>query len=112
MTDGDKARFDDFHKEHADISSKLNTSVRGVEWADFAALVMQHIEEYTVPQYGDAPNDQASGFSAHDIAVNLQRYVNRLESNRRGKEESQRDLLKIAHYCAILYFKRAKEGKQ
>ncbi|MDR2055652.1 MAG: hypothetical protein LBQ10_07280 [Desulfovibrio sp.] len=81
-------------------------SRRGVEWAKFAVLVLQHIEEYTVPQYGDAPDDQASGFSEHDIAVNMRRYVNRLESNSRGPEEARRDLLKIAHYCAMLYFKR------
>jgi hypothetical protein len=79
---------------------------RSKEWAEFAVRVLQHIEEYTVPQYGDAPDDQASKFSEHDIAVNLQRYVNRLESNRRGFEDAQRDLLKIAHYCAMLYFKR------
>jgi hypothetical protein len=79
---------------------------RSREWAEFAALALQHIEEYTVPQYGDAPDDQASGFSEHDIAANMRRYVNRLESNARGPEEAQRDLLKIAHYCAILYFKR------
>jgi hypothetical protein len=81
-------------------------SRRGVEWDEFAKLVYEHIESYTVPQYGDAPDDQASRFTEHDIAVNMQRYVNRLESNQRGPEEAQRDLLKIAHYCAILFYKR------
>ncbi|MDR1659318.1 MAG: hypothetical protein LBR94_03120 [Desulfovibrio sp.] len=81
---------------------------RGLEWAAFTVRVLKHIEEYTIPQYGDAPGDQASKFTEHDIAVNIQRYVNRLESNARGPEEAQRDLLKIAHYCAILYFKRQK----
>jgi hypothetical protein len=84
-------------------------SMRGKEWKSFAKIVAGHIEEYTVPQYGDMPDDQASAFSEHDIAVNLQRYVNRLEGNARGLEEAQRDLLEIAHYCAMLYFKRSKE---
>jgi hypothetical protein len=77
-----------------------------MEWNAFAEVVKLHIEGYTVQQYGDAPDDQASGFSEHDVAVNIQRYVNRMESGRRGYAEAQRDLLKIAHYCAILYFKR------
>ena len=84
---------------------------RSLEWAKFAVLVLQHIEEYTIPQYGDAPDDQESSFTEHDIAAHLRRYVNRLESNARGPEEAQRDLLKIAHYCAMLYFKGEKAGK-
>ena len=85
-------------------------SKRGEEWNEFAKLVGRHVEEYTVPQYGDAPNDAVEGFSEHDIAMNLKRYVNRLETSQRGPVEAQRDLLKIAHYCAILYFKRKKAG--
>jgi hypothetical protein len=85
---------------------------RSREWAEFAAVVLQHIEKYTVPQYGDAPDDQASQFTEHDIAVNLKRYINRMEGNARGPAEAQRDLLKIAHYCAMLYFKRAMEKQQ
>ena len=81
-------------------------SNRGKEWAAFSALVAEHIEEYTVPQYGDAPDDQASGFSEHDIAVTIRRYANRLETGARGPVEAQRDLLKIAHYCAMLHAKR------
>ena len=85
-------------------------SMRGKEWDAFAKNVEEHIETYTVPQYGDAPDDQASQFTEHDMAANIKRYVNRLESNARGPEEAQRDLLKIAHYCAMLYFKREKGG--
>jgi hypothetical protein len=85
-------------------------SERAKEWGSFSAIVYAHIEQYTVPQYGDAPDDQASGFSEHDIAANMLRYVNRMESNARGSEEAQRDLLKIAHYCAILFFKRHKRS--
>lgn len=82
-------------------------SNRGKEWSAFSDIVAQHIEVYTVPQYGDAPDDQASGFSEQDIAANIRRYVNRLETGARGPEEAQRDLLKISHYCSMLYFKRA-----
>lgn len=81
-------------------------SNRGKEWAAFAVLVGRHIEDYTVPQYGDAPGDQAGGFTERDIAVQIRKYINRMESGARGPEEAQRDLLKIAHYCAVLFFKR------
>ena len=81
-------------------------SFRGKEWGEFSKLTLEHIEKYTVPQYGDIPDDQASNFTEHDIAVNILRYVNRIERGRRGEMEAHRDLLKIAHYCAILYFKR------
>ena len=81
-------------------------SNRGKEWGEFSALVAAHVDEYTVPQYGDAPHDPVSNFSEHDIAMCLQRYVNRMETGQRGPEDRQRDLLKIAHYCGVLYFKR------
>ena len=86
--------------------SNKEPSNRGKEWSKFSAIVAQHIEGYTVPQYGDAPHDQASGFSEQDIVANIRRYVNRMETGARGPVEAQRDLLKIAHYCALLYFKR------
>jgi hypothetical protein len=87
------------------LENRLKTK-RGMEWHEFSELVADHIDTYTIPQYGDAPDDQASAFSAHDMAVNIRRYVNRLESSQRGPDERQRDLLKIAHYCAMLYFRR------
>ena len=83
-------------------------SIRGEEWDRFSALVAEHVDGYTVPQYGDAPDDAVEQFTEHDIAMNLRRYVNRLETSQRGHVEAQRDLLKIAHYCGILFFKRAK----
>lgn len=87
-------------------------SNRGKEWSAFSSHVAEHVDGYTVPQYGDAPDDAVSQFSEHDIAMNLQRYVNRIETSQRGPEEAQRDLLKIAHFCAILYYKREQKTKK
>ena len=84
-------------------------SKRLKEWQAFSDLVECHIEEYTVPQYGDAPKDQLSEFSEQDIITNMKRYLNRMTTNARGFEESQRDLLKLAHYAAVLYMKRERE---
>jgi len=74
-------------------------------WQEFQALVAGHIEHYTVPQYGDWPDDQLSDFTARDIVVNMQRYLNRVDSNARGPAEAARDCLKLAHYACELHRK-------
>ena len=45
------------------------TSNRGIQWREFYNLVMSHIEEYTVPQYGDMPDDQASLFTIDSVGI-------------------------------------------
>lgn len=77
-------------------------SNRAEEWKKFSDAVLEHIETYTVPQYGDAPHDQASTFSKEFIACNIQRYINRVDTNQRGPAERKRDAYKIAHYACIL----------
>lgn len=79
------------------------------EWNEFNALEIDHIADYTIPQYGDAPNDFMSTTSAHDVEQQIIKYTKRFGSNQRGFNDQQLDLLKIAHYCCILYFKRIKE---
>ena len=39
------------------------TAQRTKDWNEFAAKVADHIENYTVPQYGDAPNDNVESWS-------------------------------------------------
>ena len=63
-------------------------SNRGNEWMGFAEVVDEHIENYTVPQYGDMPEDQMTTASLDDIKHNIKRYMNRLGSNARGEKES------------------------
>ena len=89
---------------------KLSMSNRGKEWIDFSRQVFAHIEDYTVPQYGDSPQDQASGFGVDDIRVNMARYVIRIGRNARGPEESRRDCLKLAHYACLLALKLGEEN--
>ena len=72
----------------------MSLSSRGKQWNKFAGQVENHIENYTVPQYGDAPNDQVEEFTLEDFRVNLKRYVNRIGSNARGAEEAKRDCKK------------------
>jgi len=85
------------------------TTERGEEWRDFACEVMEHIESYTVPQYGDYPNDQLVTWEPNACIESIKRYCNRFNSNARGKEEVLRDMLKVAHYACITYFKVKEE---
>ncbi len=80
-------------------------SRRGAEWDLFAALVAAHIESYTVPQYGDKPDDQVEQWTPEDCMKTIKRYTDRHGKNRRGPAEDLRDALKIAHYACLAYSK-------
>ena len=75
-------------------------SIRGIQWQRFAERVSEHIEEYTVPQYGDYPDDNVSEWSAQDCVKQIEKYARRFGSNKRPGQE-RLDLLKIAHYAQI-----------
>jgi len=83
------------------------TTARGREWEAFSLCVFEHIEHYTVPQYGDAPDDQATEFTVRDCMVQVKRYANRA-----GKVEIKRqveDMKKVAHYACIAWAKLLQE---
>lgn len=76
------------------------TAQRTKDWNEFATKVADHIENYTVPQYGDAPNDNVESWSAQDCIAQVQKYAARFGTNQRvGQEEL--DLMKIAHYAQL-----------
>lgn len=89
----------------------MNQSIRALRWNLFAAAVQGHIEDYTVPQYGDYPDDQMTTATLEDIRHDMKRYINRMGTNARGPEEAQRDMLKLAHYAQIARDKM-QEGEQ
>lgn len=86
-------------------------SKRGAEWVRFAQCVTDHVEEYTVPQYGDLPDDPVSGYSDEMIVAHMQRYLNRYFTNMRSGAERQRDLMKVAHYACILFMRHRSDRK-
>lgn len=85
-------------------------SKRGLECLVFVDELFRHIEDYTVPQYGDKGADQCTGFTEAGFITQIKKYANRMERNSRGGQD-QLDLLKIAHYCAMLWTKREEEKK-
>lgn len=87
--------------------SRIYGSIRAINWTKFSSKIFNHIEEYTVPQYGDSPNDQLEGWTPEQCLEAIQRYVNRNKNNTnaRGPQEALRDMLKIAHYASVAYEK-------
>lgn len=84
------------------------TAQRTKDWNEFAAKVAAHIENYIVPQYGDAPNDNVAAWSAQDCIAQIQKYAARFGNNQRtGQEEL--DLMKIAHYAQLAMDKLKQE---
>ncbi len=78
---------------------------REQEWIAFAARVRQHVADYTVPQYGDWPDDEVAGWSPQQCIDAIKRYCVRFGTNQRGPKGQLRDLLKIAHYAALAHTK-------
>lgn len=79
-------------------------SVRGADWDAFAEKVFTHIEDYTVPQYGDKPNDNVESWTAEDCIKQVKKYLNRFGKQQRTGEEKL-DLIKIAHYAQLAHDK-------
>lgn len=85
---------------------RLN-SIRGQQFEWFANQVIEHIETYTVPQYGDYPNDQVEEWTPELCIAQISKYSARFGKNSREGQELL-DLIKIAHYAQIAYSKMKK----
>ena len=83
----------------------LQKSNRGIEFEEFVEVVSEHIENYTVPQYGDAPDDLVEEWTPSQCMDSVKRYANRINSNRRGRIETLRDMLKVAHFACLAFNK-------
>ena len=81
---------------------KTKTSNRGNDWNNFSEKVLDHIEKYTVPQYGDKGEDQCTEFTIQDFQTQLKKYTNRMGKNSRPGQDKL-DLLKICHYAQMLH---------
>ena len=83
-------------------------SKRGEDWKDFATEVYDHIETYTVPQYGDKGEDQATEYNSRDHVNQAKKYLARYGTNSRPGQEVL-DLIKTAHYCQMAAMELKKE---
>jgi len=73
-------------------------------FTEFRQKVADHIEQYTVPQYGDKGKDYATGYTPSYCASQILKYRHRFGTNaREGQQEI--DLMKIAHFACLAFFK-------
>ena len=86
----------------------VGASQRGKDWINYCREVLMHIENYTIPQYGDAPNDEISKWTIEeclkDISKRLSRYGRQA---REGQQEL--DFKKMAHVIQIAATKYQEE---
>lgn len=85
---------------------------REVQWDIFAVKVAKHVREYTIPQYGDFPDDKVSNYTMADCLREIAKYCHRnvQGTNMRGGIEAKRDMVKIAHYACLALSKMRQEG--
>jgi hypothetical protein len=84
--------------------SSERVSNRVAEWDEFSAMVREHIAEYTVKQYGDYPNDQATSWSAEMCAKTGAKYGARFNTNQRSNQ-TLLDMIKMAHWACLAWRK-------
>lgn len=70
----------------------------------FKKRVLDHIEKYTVPQYGDMPGDQIESWTSEEVVKNIRKRCKRYGKNSRLGQEKL-DILKMAHECCIAFSK-------
>lgn len=75
-------------------------SKRGRDWMEFAFKVLTHVETYTVPQYGDAPDDQITDWSVEDCLTAVKKRLARYGRNARPGQQEM-DFMKMAHEIQI-----------
>ena len=104
---GDNNKFNNVTLDCCCFSPK---SKKGWEWVAFAKRVCDHIESYTLTQYGDS--DGAINLTPDQIISNIERYLQRYGRGARGIEEQRRDFLKVAHYACLLAQKFEEENHE
>ncbi len=75
-------------------------SKRGENWSGFADRVRDHIDNYTVAQYGDEGEDLATHYTAEDCIKQAKKYLERFGKNARPGQE-RRDMMKAVHYIQM-----------
>lgn len=78
-------------------------SKKSNEWLNFAYTVINHVENYSVPQYGPDITLNSDVENPKDCMKYISKYIQRYGSERRGRIEELRDLLKIAHFAQIAF---------
>jgi len=89
-------------------TSQDNNSEKAKDFIAFSDKVVNHINNYVVPQYGDKGEDIVTDESAEYCIKQIEKYAKRFGKNSRPGQELI-DLLKIAHYAQMTYDKLGEE---
>jgi len=90
------------------LCERQHVSERGNDWSCFADEVFTHIEEYTIPQYGDRPNDEMTNWSIEECLKDVSKRISRY--GRQAREGQQLlDFKKMAHVIQIAALKYQEE---
>lgn len=79
-------------------------SERGKEWLCFSDSVLTHVENYTVPQYGDKGSDNVTEYTPEECILQSKKYAARFGRNQRNGQQLL-DLIKSAHYNCLAWTK-------
>jgi len=82
---------------------EIRISKRGQAWVQFSDMVLRHIEDYTVPQYGDEGDDLAQDYTEEEAFRNITKLIRRFGRNARPAEQG-RDFVKMAHWAQIAWY--------
>ena len=96
--------FPSSEEEVSEHDRSIDFSQRGLDWIAFSSQVLAHIENYTVPQYGDKGEDQASEWSVEMLIEQTKKYANRYGKNQRKGQEVL-DFMKGCHYLQMAFTK-------
>lgn len=66
----------------------------------YSAAMIQHIQFYTIGQYKDYPEDEATFYTVADCLWQMRKYERRWGSNQRQGQD-RLDMLKLGHYAAM-----------
>lgn len=92
------------------IEKTNDMSEREKQWFDFSLAVMNHLRDYTVPQYGDVGEDEITNYRVEDCLTHVNRYTKRYGSQSRDDQQLL-DFMKIAHYTQCAWEKEKNKNK-
>ena len=86
------------------LTVRCPKTVRGMDFLVLAIKIIDHIETYTVPQYGDKGKDECTNYTVCDCIKQAQKYLARYGRNRREGQQAL-DFIKAAHYIQMAHDK-------
>jgi len=88
-------------RKTCECGGKEVISERVKQWREYADAVEDHLNDYTVPQYGDVGSDEITDYSVETCVEQVKKYSKRYGTQSRSGQQ-ELDFLKMGHYsqCA------------